>query len=156
MTTLKRASQESPRYLKHLAIHILVEMGFLVFNNVAAKDTIDSIVGIPRMGKLRIAGIRIKTSSYSEDRKRWYFSEDKAKFFIDKSPFFYIFCLKRELGSMPIFVVISSSDLKKMSDTVRDGNYGINISKNQIEKESKWTKYAGMKAFEQIKRVLEE
>lgn len=156
VSTRKRAFQESPRYLKHLAIHVLVEMGFLVFSNVAAKDTIDSIVGDPKMGELRTAAIRIKTSSYSANRKGWYFSQEKANFFIDNSPFFYIFCLKRERGSMPVFVVISSTDLKDMSKTVRNGNYAIDISKKQVDKESKWTKYMGIEAFEQINRALEE
>jgi hypothetical protein len=156
VATRKRASQESPRNLKHLGIHILVEMGFLVFSNVAAKDAIDLVVGIPKMGELRIAGIRIKTSSYSEDRKGWYFSEDRAKFFIDKNSFFYVFCLKRDHEFVPTFVVISSTNFKKMSDTVRNGNYAFKISKNQVENESKWTEYLGIKAFEQIKRALEE
>lgn len=60
--------QESPRDLKHLAIHKLVSEGFLVFNNVGAKDTIDLVIGVPKSGELRIAGMRIKASSYLENR----------------------------------------------------------------------------------------
>jgi len=59
----RRADQQRPRYLKHLAIHVLVDMGLLVFENIAAKDTVDVIVALPKGKELRTAGIRIRTSS---------------------------------------------------------------------------------------------
>jgi len=66
----RRAKGEAPRDFKHLAIHVLVRMGFLVFSNIAAKDTVDLVVGIPKNGELKIAGIRIKTSSFQKVKKR--------------------------------------------------------------------------------------
>jgi hypothetical protein len=38
-------------------------MGLLVFENIAAKDTVDVIVALPKGKELRTAGIRIRTSS---------------------------------------------------------------------------------------------
>lgn len=158
MATRKRAAQESPRDLKHLAIHMLVSEGFLVFSNVAAKDTIDLIIGVPKSGELRTAAIRIKTGSYLEKRKGWYFSESEAKFSIEKSYFFYIFCLDKKDEFKPAFAVISTKDLKEMTTTYRNGNYAIEISAKQLEhalankKKSKWGKY--IDNFEQIRLAL--
>lgn len=158
MATRKRAAQESPRDLKHLAIHMLVSEGFLVFSNVGAKDTIDLVIGIPMFGELRTAGIRIKTSSYHEDREGWYFSESEAKYSIEKSHFFYIFCLDKKGEFKPAFAVILSKDLKAMTSTYRNGNYAIEISAKQLEhalddkKKSKWGKY--IDNFKQIRLAL--
>lgn len=160
MSTRERATQESPRDLKHLAIHMLVSEGFLVFNNVGAKDTIDLVIALPKSGGLRTAGIRIKTSSYHENRKSWYFSESEAKYSIEKSRFFYIFCLDRKGEFKPTFAVISSTDLKTMTSTFRNGNFAIEISKSQLERavsskpRSKWRRY--IDDFKQIRRALEE
>lgn len=145
--------------MKHSAIHMLVREGFLVFNNVGAKDTIDLIIAVPTSDNLRTAGIRIKTSSYHRDRKGWYFSQSKAKYSIEKSHFFYIFCLdKKDEFARAAFAVISSKDLKAMTSTYRNGSYVIQISENQLEraladkKESKWGKYIGN--FKQIRFAL--
>jgi len=158
MATRRRAAQESPRDLKHLAIHMLVSKGFLVFSNVAAKDTIDLMIGVPKSGELKTAAIRIKTSSYHKSRKGWYFSESEAKFSIEKPHFFYIFCLDKKDEFKPMFVVISNKDLKEMTDTYRDGNYAFQISKSQSEgtniRGNDWTPYKDN--FRQIKQALEE
>lgn len=141
--------------MKHLAIHALIEMGLLVFNNVGARDTIDLIVGLPKSNELRIAGVRIRTSSYNEEEGRWAFSDKNSKYLIEKPNFFYIFCLKQRDSFKPIFIVISSKNLRKLTTSLKaDGNFGIEISKNQIEKENKWTPY--LDNFEQIKSALEE
>jgi len=153
MVAHRRSLQEKPGDFKHLVIHMLINMGFLVFSNVGAKDTIDLLVGVPKSDELRIAGIRIKTSSYNEKEKRWYFSENNAKYFIEKPHFFYIFCLEKKGKFRPTFVVISSTALKKMSPTVKNGNYAINIYERQI-KEGEWRNY--VENFEQIKLELEK
>jgi len=149
----RHSLQNNPRNFKHLVIHILLNMGCFVFNNVGAKDTIDLVVGIPKSGELRIAGIRIRTSSYNKKEKRWYFSENNAKYFIEKPHFFYVFCLEQKNRVRPRFIVISSADLKKMSPTVKNGNYAINIYEGQI-KEGRWKNY--LQNFEQIKLELEK
>ena len=153
MSTPKRLLQEKPRDFRHLVIYVLVNMGCLVFSNVGAKDTIDLLIGVPKSGELRTAGIRIKTSSYNKKEKRWYFSENNARYFIEKPHFFYIFCLEKKGRSRPIFIVISSTNLKKMTPTLKNGNYAINIYERQI-KEGKWRNYA--ENFEQIKLELEK
>jgi len=153
MSTSKRSMQKTPKNFKHLVIHVLVNMGFRVFNNIDAKNTIDLLVGIPKSGELRIAGLRIKTSSYNKEEKRWYFSERSAKYFIAKPHFFYVFCLEKAGELRPIFMVISSMDLKKISSTAKNGNYAINIYERQI-KQGEWKNY--VENFEQIKLELEK
>jgi hypothetical protein len=161
MSVSKRAQQESPRDFKHLAIHILVGMGFLVFSNIAAKDTIDLVVGMPKERELRTASIRIKTSSFQKRKEHWgwYFSEDTAQYSIEKTPFFYIFCLEKKeklentLISEPVFVVVSSAKLKSMTSTYKDGNYAIEISENQVTKKSGWIDF--INNFKQIRNALE-
>jgi len=161
MATHKRAAQESPRDLKHMAIHALVVKGFLVFSNIAAKGSIDLVIGIPKSNELRVAGVRIKTGSYREKYENWYFSEDTAKHFIEKPNFFYIFCLKTNDLFKPILVVISSKDLANLIPTIRDrnGNYGFSISKNQVEGKNRrgrsWADYIGEHTFEKIRQKLE-
>jgi hypothetical protein len=71
-------------------------MGLLVFENIAAKDTVDVIVALPKGKELRTAGIRIRTSSLGADGS-WRFSENIAKYAIEKTPFFYIFCCGRKI-----------------------------------------------------------
>jgi len=157
----RRARQEAPRDFKHLAIHLLVQMGFLVFSNIAAKDTVDLVVGIPKNGELRIAGIRIKTSSLQWRKKRrcWYFSEDNAKYAVLKTPFFYFFCLEQKkttedtLIAEPKFIVISSSDLAKKTESFNNGNYSVEISENQVNPTGNWRNFVNN--FEQIRRALE-
>jgi len=153
MTTGKRSLQESPRDFKHLVIHVLVNTGCLVFSNVGDREAIDLLVGVPKSGELRTAGIRIKTSSYNKKEKRWFFSEKKAKYFVKKPHFFYVFCLEKRGRFKPIFIVISYADLKKMSSTVKNGNYAINIYEKQV-KEGEWKNY--VEDFEQIKLQLEK
>jgi len=172
----KRAKGEAPRDFKHLAIHVLVRMGFLVFSNIAAKDTVDLVVGISKNGELRIAGIRIKTSSFQKVKKRktsslqrrkeswgWYFSEDKAQYAVLKPSFFYVFCLEQKkttedtLIAEPKFIVISRSDLAKKTTTFRNGNYAVKISENQMNTTSNrsiWRNFVNN--FEQIRRTLED
>lgn len=158
MSTCERGEQESPRNLKHLAIHMLVSEGFLVFNNVAAKDTIDLVIGVPKSSELRTAAICIKTSSYHENREGWYFSESEAEFSIEKSLFFYIFCLDEKDAFKPTFVVISSKDLKEMTSTYRNGNYAFQISLSQREgtntRGNDWTPF--INNIEQIRYALEK
>lgn len=151
MGTDRHAEQEAPRDFKHLAIHVLVGMSFVVFSNIAAKDTVDLVVGI-KNGELRIAGIRIKTSSFQSRTRKgrkeswgWYFSEDRVQYAIMNTPLFYIFCSEAKktteeaLISEPIFVVISSADLKKKAGTFKNGNYAIEISENQVRGKGNWT-----------------
>jgi len=164
--TDNRAKQEAPRDFKHLAIHVLVQRGLLVFNNIAAKDTVDLIVGIPKNGELRTAGIRIKTSSLQKREGRrfpyFYFSEDDAEYAVLKTPFFYVFCLEKKkttedtLIAEPTFIVISTSDLAKKTKSFNNGNYGVDISENQLSPKSKrsWAKF--IKNFDQIKKALED
>lgn len=153
MTAYDSSLQETFRDFKHLVIHFLLSKGLLVFSNVGDKNTVDLVVGVPKSGELRIAGMRIKTSSYNKKEKRWYFSEKNAKYFIKKPHFFYIFCLEKKGKFKPMFVVISYTDLKKMSPTVKNGNYAINIYEGQI-KEGRWKNY--LENFEQIKLELEK
>lgn len=161
MSTRKRASQESPRDLKHLAIHALVVKGFLVFSNIAAKGSIDLVIGLPKLNELRVAGVRIKTGSYHEKYKNWHFREDIAEHFIEKPNFFYIFCLKTDDLFKPILVVISSLDLANLIPTIRgrNGNYSFSISRNQVEGKNthgrRWVNYIGEHTFEKIRHTLE-
>jgi len=171
MSMRKRAAQESPRFLKHLAIHAPVEMGFMVFSNIAAKEGVDVIVASPKDRELRTIGIRIRTSSYKPKRKGWRFSDDRA-YFIEKTPFFYIFCLKS--GNMPkpigqgktaqpalhppVFVVVSSEDLKKDNPSVarpsKSKNWGVDISRRQISEGGRWA--SCVNNFDQIREKLED
>jgi len=158
----RRAKQEAPRDFKHLAIHVLVRMGFLVFSNIAAKDTVDLVVGIPKNGELKIAGIRIKTSSLQPRKKGrgWYFSEDDAQYAVLKPSFFYVFCLEQKkktentLIAEPKFIVISRSDLAKKTRTFRNGNYAVKISENQVNPTDDWGNFVNN--FEQIRGALED
>ena len=130
-------------------------MGFLVFSNIGAKDSIDLVVAVPKLNELRIAGIRIRTSSYHEKKKAWAFGDDTAEYLIEKPHFFYIFCLKRKKQFKPTFIVISSGDLRKLTRSLKEnGNFGIEISKRQIEEPKKWSEY--IENFEQIRRALEK
>jgi len=56
---------DDPRGFKHLAIHVLAKEGFMIFNNVGPRKTIDHIVGMPVKGEYRTAAIRFKTSSFN-------------------------------------------------------------------------------------------
>jgi hypothetical protein len=131
-------------------------MGLLVFENVAAKDTVDVVVALSKGKELRTAGIRIRTSSLGADGS-WRFSEDIAKYSIEKTPFFYIFCCGRKtegkLFSEPAFVIVPQAQLKKMTKTFREGNYHIEISHSQLGEESRWANF--INNFQQIKDSLE-
>ena len=135
MTMPERSKQESPRDFKQLAIHVLVEKGFVVFQNIAAKEAVDAVVALPdaENKKLNFAGIRIKTGSLREDG--WDFSEDTAKFSAENSPFFYIFCAeKREQQVNRLFpecwfIIVTPKQLMlKTPGSFRNGNYGFHIS----------------------------
>jgi hypothetical protein len=144
MSMDKLAEQEDPRGLKHLAIHVLVKNGFLVFGNIAAKGATDVVVGLKKDEELRTAGIRIKTSSlHGESPNRyWKFSEEVSDTRILRTPFFYIFCCENthnkddSLIEEPIFLVIPATGLKNKTGTFDDhGNFSIQISENQPFKE---------------------
>jgi len=168
MSNIKRSEQESPRQLKQLAIYILVKLGLIVFSNIAAKETIDEIVAIHKEKELRTAGIRIKTSSFhgTSPKGNWAWSDDIANFAIRKTPFFYIFCLKKRekqktlIDPKPWFIVISAKDLAKKTTTFRDGNYQLSISEKQLfnpnekKRDIFWT--SRLNNFKQIIDVLNE
>jgi len=143
---------------------MLVEMGFLVFGNVAAKDTVDLVVGMPRNSELRVAGIRIKTSSIGKDGKKWAFKQTESAHFIERPNFFYIFCLKTDNPLRPIFIVVSSADLARLMPSIRssDGNYNFTISRRQVDVNAKrtrgrnWKDYVGDHNFKRIKDALEK
>jgi hypothetical protein len=159
----KKDTEEDPRGIKHVAIHILVKKELMVFSNVAAKKAVDLVVALPtREGKLNTAGVRIKTSSFRPKRGGWYFSQASAKFFIDKDPFFYIFCLEEKeksqntILSKPVFMVVSSTDLmgKVKKVKINNGNYGIDISEEQLVTDQFWISHRD--EFDQIKEALKK
>lgn len=162
MTMPKRSKQESPRDFKHLAIHVLVEKGFIVFENIAAKETVDAVVALPEPEdkKLNLAAIRIKTGSLGEDG--WDFSEETAKYSAENSPFFYIFCAeKREQQADRLFpecwfIIVTPKQLMRKTSTFENGNYGFHISEDQLrdpDKKPFWNQH--IDKFEDIAKALE-
>jgi hypothetical protein len=161
MTMHERSKQESPRDFKQLAIHVLVEKGFIVFQNIAANETVDAVVALskPEDKKLNLAAIRIKTGSLLENG--WYFSEETATYSAENSPFFYIFCAeKREQQADRLFpecwfIIVSPKELMRKTSTFRNGNYAFNISENQLSGpvgDPFWKPHINQ--FEQIAKAL--
>jgi len=162
MAMNKRSKQESPRDFKHLAIHVLVEKGFIVFQNIAAKETVDAVVALskPEDKRLNLAAIRIKTGSLLKNG--WYFSEETAKYSAENSPFFYIFCAeKREQQADRLFpecwfIIVTPKQLMLKTSTFKNGNYRFNISEDQLHDPAKiplWNQH--IDKFEEIAKALE-
>lgn len=161
----ERAKQESPRDFKHLAIHVLVEQGFIVFENIAAKEAVDVIVALPEPEekKLNTAGVRIKTGAFrgKSPEGGWYFSEKTAEFSAENSPFIYIFCCeKREQPKNSLFpecwfIIVSPRELMQKTSTYINGNYSFNISEKQLydpETDFFWKQHVNK--FTEITKVL--
>lgn len=153
------SAKEYPRDLKHLAIHVLVNDRFLVFSNIAAKEKIDLVIGLYRNNGLQLAGIRIKTSSFRQYQrgKEWNFEQKKAKHFVERTPFFYVFCLGQEDIFSLKFILVSSAELGEMVK-VKNGNYKFAVSENQIDPRKykrgrKWYKFI-VKDFTRIRDEL--